>query len=471
MKDKPEEFSENLTFDGNLRSLQNTNSSPSGGSSGYHQDCERFFGGCLLERIWSDYSVSSQWRGVENFTQEVSFHTRRQTRKRTNMVTGRLILFSLIAITVSTRGAMGDVGIVQGTYNYIVRPQSQKPPFTASYTFEIAVSGCCWVISYEDLAAKTNADILNSRSVACYDGTNIYLTQFQNPDAVRKAWGDHYEAIKPTLPIAQSEIFPGNYPPPDPPVLQHLWFAFASGCIFSKSSGEAKPPTFVDLAIFYRPAFKSTYFWTTNSGLSKRQITIFNEDGRLLSRDRQTGHVGYMARPRFTKGYTSGVGIWTGVTNIGESVFPLSFEYYENAPTAFKGDELLKTYSYSCVVTNVVVGNVLNVPVQLPAGMVLVRDRRLLEDGYARLDYIVTNGWAPADDPYITAQLRGRPKWSAEDEVLESMNIHPSHAQRLKYAALIALGLPACLLLLWASVRWKQHAKPTLYRRERLTKR
>lgn len=332
--------------------------------------------------------------------------------------------------------------ILNGTCDYIVRPENKTPVYSAHYSFEVSLSGGSWLITYEDTSASTNADVLNVKGVASCDGTNIYLVQFQGEGAVKKAWGARYGSVKDELPAAQAEIYPGSYPPPNPIVLQQLWFAFASGGVFSGSSGKAKPPAFVDLAIFYSTNFECTYYWTNNE--TTRQITL-KSDGRIPGRDLNTGALRYLTRPP----YTSGVGLWSQITNIAGVFVPREFEYTEFAPqgTSQNSRNQLKTWAFRCTVTDIRATAIGQIAAKLPAGRILMTDRRFLKEGNSKINYISTNGWVAAGDGYVTAQLLNRPKLSLEEEFSRALGRRAPRATSVKFVLWLAIALPLCLLL------------------------
>src|SRR3954462_6973651 len=105
------------------------------------------------------------------------------------------IIFSLLART-EVIGADKPGVTVRGRYEYTVGPENEPPIYAVQYDFEVSISGRLWRIAYEDPQAATNAEILNQRAVASFDGTNIYFIQFQNPLAVKRVWGERYEQKK-----------------------------------------------------------------------------------------------------------------------------------------------------------------------------------------------------------------------------------------------------------------------------------
>jgi hypothetical protein len=379
------------------------------------------------------------------------------------MLDFRIIIVICLLVTAHVSEAIGgSAAVFSGTYEYIVHPESASPSFIAHYNFEISLSGCLWIISYEDISALTNTDTLTAKGVASYDGTNIYLVQFQSDQAVKKAWGDRYASVKGSLPIANAEIFPGDYPPPKPFVLQKLWFAFASGCVFNGTSGKAKSPSYADLAIFYNTNNECSYEWITNVNQPDMRQIVIKSDGSILSRNRNTGSVDHFSRPGYDKGYTMGVGVWSQMINLGGFNIPRKFEYSEFAPLASNNNSVgqFKTYTYKCIVTNMSGTEVGQIPAPLVDGSVLVTDRRFIDKGYAKVNYIASNGWIAADDKYITDQLNNRPKMTLDEEVVRALKVPPKHSQSIRYAIWILLALPSCLLLLWG-VFGKQTNKQT----------
>ena len=352
-----------------------------------------------------------------------------------------VLVFFPAAITAYCNEKTGV--ILNGTCEYIVRPENMSPSYSAHYSFEVSLLGSSWIVTYEDISALTNSNVLNVRGVASCDGTNIYLVQYQNEIAVKKAWGSRYESIKNELPVAQAEIYPGSYPPPNPSILQQLWFAFASSTTFTGSSGKAKPPAFVDLAIFYSAEFECAYFWSNS--VTTRQITL-KSDGRIPGRDIATGQMKYLKRSP----YTSGVGVWSEVTSIAGVFVGRKFEYAEFAPLAASQNskDLLKTWAFKCTLTSVRTGAIDQIPTKLPEGRILMTDRRFLASGYSKINYISVTGWIPAENEYVTSQLSNRPLLSLEDEFAHALGSRPApRTKPVRYVIWAALALPLCLLL------------------------
>src|SRR5262249_49551069 len=112
--------------------------------------------------------------------------------------------------------------------------------------------------------------------------------------------------------------------------------------------------------------------------------------------------------------------------------------------------DLYRYYTYECVVTNVRAEAIASVPVDLPPGKVLVRDRRFIDEGYAKIDYLGTNQWLAADDPYIKAQLRNRPYFPLESEVLGAYpqsSVQQPHFEITKIVVWVMVLLPLSLVI------------------------
>lgn len=351
-----------------------------------------------------------------------------------------MVCFVLAANTASGADVIGMV--LNGTCDYIVRPGNVKPVYSEHYNFEVTVSGGKWTIVYEVPEASRKPEVLHVRGIASCDGKDIYLVQYQGLEAVKQAWGDRFESVRHELPVAQAEIFPGKYPPPNPIVLQQLWFAFASDEVFSGSSGKAKPPAFVDLAIFYRADFECLYSWKNSE--TTRQLDLRN-DGRMPRRELGTGTFSFRPVPP----YTSGVGLWLRNLDIADIFVPQSFEYTEFAPPAGAQTSggLLKTWAFRCIVTNAHTGAIAPILATLPVGRVLITDRRFIEEGYSKIDYISTNGWISRDDSYVTAQLVNRPKLSLEEEFVRTRRHAPTRTGKpVKFVIWMSIALPLGLL-------------------------
>lgn len=351
---------------------------------------------------------------------------------------------------------------LQGSYDYIVRPENRTPLFSARYNFEVIIAGCSWIISYEDLSAATNANVLNVRATASCDGTNIYLVQYHSESAVKRTWGSRYNSVKPKLPTAVAKIFPGNYPPPEEFTLQNIWFALAADCVLGSSTGRAKPVGIADLAIFYGDTnFYCTYFRTIDKSNPRTHLITLTNDGYFFVRDERDGKVRWLNyAPPYDKGFVEGTGIWRGVTNFGDVLVPREFEFTAFAPKFGSRDsaEFERTFSFKCIVTNVEPATVGEIPVPLPNGRVLVADRRLANEGWARIDYMATNAWKPIE--VVTAAVRAQnpPKSSFESEVIYALTAPANKPGWFRYAIGFLIALP---LGLWALGAFRHNQNKT----------
>ena len=379
----------------------------------------------------------------------------------TSVVLINLALFLCSAMIAPAADSAGL--IMRGTYDYTINPDDPKPRFSARYNFEVTVSSCSWIISYEDLSAATNADILNVKSTASCDGTNIYVVRIQSENAVKKAWGNRFESVKNDLPTATAEIFPGIYPPPDEFVLQKIWFAFASSCVFSSSGGREKPPYGVDLAIFYNNTnFYCDYFWTSNENQTGSRQIILMSDGYTFSRDEKNGELRRVKyAPPYDKGFTNAIGYWSQGRNIAGLFCANEFEFTEFGPKigARNSADLLRHYTYKCIVTNVRTATIDLIPAKLPDGKILVTDRRFEKEGYSKINYLAPNGWIAADDPFVASRLKNSQKSTLENEAKISLGVLHPDPEWKRWIIWLLVALPLSLLFLKGLLE-KQKNKP-----------
>jgi hypothetical protein len=382
-------------------------------------------------------------------------------RIRKCIAQGKWLVAVLVLPLVCAGLADQQTGVrMQGIYRYVVRPDNPVPVFAAEYNFDVLVSGCSWIIAYEDTSALTNAELLNVRATASCDGTNIYFVQYQSESAVKKAWGNRYDSVKAQLPTIIAKIFPGVYPPPEEFTLQTIWFALAADCVLGPASGRIKPIESVDLAMFYgnTNVYCGYYRTTDQNKPGTHQITLTN-DGYFAVRDNRDGKVLRLkGAPPYDKGFVQGIGIWSGTTNVGAVRVSREFEFTAFAPRFGRRDsaEFERTFSFRCIVTNVGPATVGEIPVPLPNGRVLVADRRLANEGWARIDYMATNGWMAVNDDFIAFRAQNSPKSSFESEVLAVLNHPRSEFKWFRYATWLLLVLP---LGLWALGAFRQKYK------------
>lgn len=372
--------------------------------------------------------------------------------------TARIVRFSsVLALWLTLAVAHNGQGGVrlQGTYGYVVAPQNPIPVFSARYSFDVIIAGCSWIISYEDLSASTNADLLDVRAIASCDGTNIYFVQYQNQSAGRRAWGNNFDTIKSGLPAAVAKIFPGDYPPPEEFTLHTIWFAFGAKCVLRTDVGKVKPVQYGDLAMFYSDTnYFSGYFRTTDENNSKttHMITITNNGYNVVRLKPDWAVRRIKNVPPYDNGYVEGVGVWRGVTNINGLLIPDEFEYAGFAPKfrSPKPPDFEKTFTFKCVVTNVETATIDEMPAHLPTGPVVVTDRRLANEGWSRLTYMATNNWTPLDAVLVMARTQNREKSSFETEVrytLAATEQPRSRSNLIRYGFVAAIISP---LVLWA---------------------
>jgi hypothetical protein len=352
---------------------------------------------------------------------------------------------------------------LQGSYEYVVRPDNPIPAFSARYNFDVILAGCSWIISYEDLSASTNANLVNVRATASCDGTNIYFIQYQSESGIKHVWGSRYDSVKNQLPRVVAKIFPGDYPPSEEYILYTMWFAFGANCVLTSSTGNARPLYHGDLAMFYGD---TNFFWgyvraIDESNPRTHLITLRNR-GFSLVRDAPDWKVHRLNYgPPYDKGFVEGVGVWRGVTNIGDVPVPNEFEYTAFSPK-FKNPsgspDFERTMFYKCIVTNVETATTGEIPVQLPTSKVFVTDRRLAHEGWSRIDYTATNGWISLKDVLSMARTQNREKTSFESEVVfaASHGHPPGESNWFRYLIWLAIALPP---VFWAAGAfwWYKH--------------
>ena len=364
----------------------------------------------------------------------------------TSILPGVFALTGAVVLPVTAAfGAMGCTKL-KGVCEYtLLRPV--QPFYSQRCSFEVSATGGSWVICYEDLAAATNQDLLNVRAVASCDGRNIYFVQFQSEGGNRNAWGAKYESVKGSLPTAIATIYPGTYPPPEQPMLQRLWFALASASVLHPPAGRLKPLECVDLAIFYNNRdFSWDYHVRTDPSLPGQRSMFLTNSGNFIVRDHATGRVSRLrCAPPYDRGFLAGLGVWRDSTDDAGVAVPAEFEYTGFDPKYSSGggpSELVPGVRYACVVTNTESATIDKLPVPLPAGRVLVIDRRLAKRGWAHLDYVTTNGWLAAEDPFVAFRARNSPRVSLEEEVLGALGLKVAHANGLRNCIWVLFALP-----------------------------
>ncbi|MCX6928291.1 MAG: sigma-70 family RNA polymerase sigma factor [Verrucomicrobia bacterium] len=298
-----------------------------------------------------------------------------------------------------------NVGIkLSGMFDHAVYDGDVKPKFSGRYKFEATIAGASWIITYESIKFEENdafyrkAGHAKEQGTASCDGTNIYLVAMQSEVNAKRAWGDKYESVKNELPVALATIYPGNYPPPVNTFLQAIWLASSSATVLRDPAGRAKPPFYYDLATFYNTNCYCDYYWTANEAHPETRQLTFKVDGHIFEKDLSNGQM-IDARhvPPYDNGYTIAEGAWSGGTNIGGVFVWRRFEFtaFNPKPGGRRSTDLQTSFIEQCVVTNISIVAVPQIPPQLPAGKVCVTD---LTDGdfeklEERLGYITTDGW------------------------------------------------------------------------------
>jgi len=303
---------------------------------------------------------------------------------------------------------------LQGRCEYAVYQGRTNALFTSTHNWQLTIADCCWEISYVDTEALTNSNKPNLGASASCDARDIYVTYSQNAAAIRKAMGKNGN-----LPAATATIYSGAYPPPTEPVLQRIWLPFASKCLLGNEQGVAKPPFIVDMAIFNSTNYSCQYYWVEGQPNSPLRKLIFRSHGSYFGRNSQTGELlNFTLSQPFDKGYLMAEGDWLRSTNIAGYFLPTEFNFRAFVPNSGStAGDLLLSFQYRCVVTNVCVSTIPPFPAPPPSRTLFVSDRRFADRGYAFLDYTITNGhWSSREDGALLAKLRYTPKISPEDE-------------------------------------------------------
>ena len=369
-------------------------------------------------------------------------------RPRPSVVILRFFLSAALMAQAAVGAAHGV--IVRGRAEYILEPNAGRPGFESTCGFEASVAGCGWVIRYQPWSVSSR-DRVDREVVGSCDGTNIYVVHFVAEAAARKAFGDRYEAMKDQLPVANAEIFPGAYPPPEAWDLQKLWLGLASSCVFRRPRGQVKPVSGVDLAVFYDDArFRCDYHWTTNAAdPAERFLVLWNQGGHPTrdSRDWRLTFAKYP--PPYNHGFTNGIARWTGGRVVAGTFVARSFDFTEFAPQPGGNSPgaLRPAYLYRCVVTNITEGEIGPIPPPPPPGSVFVWDRRFEKQGVPRLDYAIRKGaWLSSEEPGLLARVRATPKSSFDDEYLKRHGVRSRHSDFERHLIWVCLVLPLGLV-------------------------
>ncbi len=317
--------------------------------------------------------------------------------------------------------ATGKAGIVlSGSYEFL--SYARNVALSYSYDFEASICGCAWIISCEGPTVSSDPKMPKMKWVGSCDGTNIYLVEVHDDDMHKKAWGDRYSTVKDQLEVATAEIFPGDFPPPARATeLRHIWFALASGCVVGSTNGRMKTLGGEDLAVFYSTNCYMNYYWTNNTAEPGARVIVLQSDGHFFGRDYRTGETFKEARyaAPFDKGFTYGIGVYHQWTNVAATFVPIEFEFtaFTPKPDAKVVSDLEKWNGYKCTVSKFRSTVLERIPPDLPKGKVLVTDRRFLADGYATVNYAVTNGrWLAADDSNLVKGVAHTRKVSLDVE-------------------------------------------------------
>ncbi len=358
------------------------------------------------------------------------------------------------ALLFGGSAASGGQGISEeGLYTYWLFAGASNASWSSTHTFRVRVRGCDWLIEHFDVASLTNKALDTVRVSAASDGTNVYAIDFQSKSAAEIAWGASYSSVSNQLPRGHISIVPGLYPPPNEPVLQHIWLAMASGCAFGPPTGKAKALVPVDLGIFYNPAFACSYKWITNRDHPNLRSLIFTSAGYTLARTSRGGVARVHFSPPFDTLYTNTVVNWRATTNFGGVLLPTEVDTTTFLPA---GNKLLVGYRYRCTVTNISRCVMPKIPPALTGGMYFVTDRRFMAGGHPSLRYAATNRWLPENDPFVLMLLAHSPKSTLDAEVRRAL-LAPQTGRMtpIRLLMLVILLLPFGTAVLWYRLKTK----------------
>lgn len=218
---------------------------------------------------------------------------------------------------------------LEGVYTYSLLMGASKASWSAAHSFRLEIRGCEWTIEHRDLSSATNKGLASVRGIAACDGANVYTVDYQSGAAARIAWGRDYDSVKDKLPEGLISILPGLYPPPDGPVVQHIWLALASGCALPGARGTTKPLAPVDLALFSDRRFSCGYEWFTNAGGSGLPSLALISDGYTLARSSKGSIVRVPFASRLSAGFTNTLVNWRQAASINGVLLPMDVELYE----------------------------------------------------------------------------------------------------------------------------------------------
>lgn len=296
-----------------------------------------------------------------------------------------------------------DTGVVlRGGYEYRSYLHRSTPKLLAKWSFTIWLNGCSWIMDCTNIIPSTN-DVVLRITTSC-DGTNIYVVHYPNNLA---------------------EVYTGSYPSSTDIKLQYLWLAYASQCVLTGATGNAKPPLPIDRGIFKREDYTCQYKWIYSSNSTPLALMLLN-DGTLFSRDRTTGeviHENY--HPPYGEGFTRATAVWGSVTNIMNIFIPQEFQLtiYDSKANGLSATDLDRVATFDCRVTNSAIADMPQLAITLPNNAI-VTDRRFSTAGYAYISYIITNGiWLSKDKVENLGIFVTSPKLSEEDEALAELGI------------------------------------------------
>ena len=339
---------------------------------------------------------------------------------------------------------------LEGVYTYSLLMGASKASWSAAHSFRLEIRGCEWTIEHRDLSSATNKGLASVRGIAACDGANVYTVDYQSGAAARIAWGRDYDSVKDKLPEGLISILPGLYPPPDGPVVQHIWLALASGCALPGARGTTKPLAPVDLALFSDRRFSCGYEWFTNAGGSGLPSLALISDGYTLARSSKGSIVRVPFASRLSAGFTNTLVNWRQAASINGVLLPMDVECTSFVPGA---TGLFVSFKYRCQVTNASECNMASIPPRLSEGAFAVTDRRFMDQGYASFRYVVTNRWLPMDDANIARLMAHSPKGTLESEVHRNLYTPQTGKLSLGGALMVVLLLcPFGALLIW---RWR----------------
>ncbi len=356
------------------------------------------------------------------------------------------ILALLLILTVRSSGELAAATEVSGVYRFLVPAQEATPGVGRTNEFRVQLDGCQWKVFLRDPDNVGNPNVLVTDKEFGCDGTNIFRVDLLNPVAVKAAWGDKYSSVAASLASGKAAVYPGTYPNSREQELQHLWFAFLSGCTFRDPSGPARSLFSVELDEFETPALFPQYSLKQDHDGRPEELRL-TSPGTYGVRDPQGRLQVKKHKAPFSSGYTSGLGRWV-YGKKGSSPSEFRFQcFIPDTLNPNSSSNLLTAFEFTCTVTNVAaIPAILPLP-ELTAGIYEMEDRRFGDQGIAALEYRTTNQWLQKDDRSLLFRVRHSAKKSLEQEAAlrETGNPLPEATRRRPFQWAIALISVAAL--------------------------